>query len=162
MNWIRSRPRPVSRKTRSDLAFALGHCMPMRTSLFAVLVCILVGCESSRQSVSGPSDAEIQNRIIGKWVCYWGIGDVHSTTDVSPWGGYVTKIEGYRYNKPATLIMGRFSVKSGDLIDTITWHSDSRVAVPLVVHGHIKQISDKLLIVRWVGMEKDSEYRKLN
>jgi hypothetical protein len=79
---------------------------------------------------------------------------------VSPWGSYITLIEGFKHNRPGILIEGRFEVKNGDLIDTVTKHSQKGVAVPFVVHGHIKQLSDKIWIVRWDGAEKDSEYRK--
>ena len=132
----------------------------MRTLLSAFLAFILVGCESSRHSSNSRNDANLQNKIIGTWICYWGNGNVHSTTVVSAWGGYATQIEGFKYNRPPILIEGKFQVSNGDLVDTIIKYSQKSVTVPFVVHGHIKQLSDKLLIVRWDGREKDSEYQK--
>jgi hypothetical protein len=134
----------------------------MKASLAVILVLILVGCESSRQSAGYHSDAELQRSLVGTWVCHWGVGEVHSTIIVLPDGGYSTQIEGFKYNKPGIFILGRFQVKNGDLIDTIIKHSSKNVTVPLVVHGHIKRAGDKLLIVRWDGMEKDSEYKKID
>jgi hypothetical protein len=133
----------------------------MKISLAVILALFLVGCQTPRRVVCNCNDLDIQNKLVGTWVCHWENSDVCSTTIILPGGDYYTEIDGFKYHRPAIFLSGQLEAKNGELIDTIKYHSRAKVNAPLNIRGHIKQMSDNLLVVKWDGIEKDSEYKKV-
>ena len=95
------------------------------------------------------SDAEVYQKLTGTWVADWNsIPGVQSTTTFGPNGGYACRIAGFT-NGAIVKLEGKWEVKKGGILDTITNHSPTNFQVMSNASGRIVHLNDRELVTKW-------------
>ena len=121
------------------------------TITFIFLSLLLTGC--------GRRDAKIQQELTGTWVVDFGHG-MSDRTAIHSDGSFESQITGYT-NGSVVSLEGTFLAKDGELVETVTKHSQTNAPVPFVMHGHIIRFDGHELVTKWDTAASDSVARKV-
>ena len=125
----------------------------------AVLL-IIVAILSWQHVKAAKEDAKTFRRLIGDWGAHDSEG-LHDVRDIRSDGSFTVSVIpannwGLLYHFEGTL-----QIKNGNLIETITNHSDTNVHVPFTLREQIVHINDNRFIVRTNGTTNELIFWKI-
>jgi hypothetical protein len=121
------------------------------TITFIFLSLLLTGC--------GRRDAKIQRELTGTWVVDSGVG-ISDRTVIHSDGSFECQETGYT-NGSVVSFEGTLLAKDGELVETVTKHSQKGTPVPFVLHIHIIRFDGHELVWKWDRAASESVARKV-
>lgn len=120
--------------------------------LFSSLVIVAFGL-SAIAADTPPSDAVIQQRIVGTWLMTWIA--FNRTTTIGTNGDYVAY-----YTSPPVRQEGTIEIREGLMIDTIKKSSITNRPLPLVSTNVIIRLTDHELLFRAQGRSQPIMWKR--
>jgi hypothetical protein len=117
----------------------------MRAFILAGLFSLLGGL-SSIAADTPPSDAVIQQRMVGTWIMNWHI--LTSFTTIATNGDYVRYDVSNSVHPETNWFAGKIEIKNGLWIDTLKKSSATNQPVPHVFTNVIIRLTDRELLFR--------------